>query len=156
MTERAVVVAVCGAGTPDPALEGLAEEVGSALARAGAVLVCGGLGGVMAAAARGAAAAGGLTIGLLPGSDPAAANPYIRVALTTGLGEARNVLVARSAGAVIAIGGEWGTLSEVAFARKVGVPVVLLAPGARTAGLGLPTTATAEEAVAWALERAGR
>lgn len=154
MVERAVTIAVCGAGTSEPALEALAEEVGKAIARAGAVLVCGGLGGVMAAAARGAAAAGGLTIGLLPGTDATAANPHIRIALPTGLGEARNALVARVAGAVIAIGGEWGTLSEVAFARKVGIPVVLLAPGPLTAGLRLETAATPAEAVARALEAA--
>ncbi len=154
--ERAVTIAVCGAGTASAALEALAEVVGRALAREGAVLVCGGLGGVMAAAARGAAAAGGLTIGLLPGTEAAAANPYIRVALPTGLGEARNTLVARAAGAVIAIGGEWGTLSEVAFACKVGVPVVLLQAGPLTAGLGLETAETPEAAVARALEHARR
>ena len=118
------------------------------------MLVCGGLGGVMAAAARGAAAAGGITIGLLPGTDAAGANPHITIPLPTGLGEARNALVARTAGAVIAIGGEWGTLSEVAFARKVGIPVVLLEPSPLTAAVapfGLETATSAETAVARAL-----
>ncbi len=156
MTDRAPRVAVCGAGVADPLLEAVAEEVGRGIARGGGVLICGGLGGVMAAAARGAAAAGGLTIGLLPGADPAAADPAIAVPLATGLGEARNVLVARTAGAVVAIGGEWGTLSEVAFAMKVGIPVVLLRPAALTAALPIPTAATPAEAVSWALERARR
>lgn len=157
MPERAPRVAVCGAGTADAALERVAEEVGRRIAEAGGVLVCGGLGGVMAAAARGAAAAGGITIGLLPGTDAAGANPHITIPLPTGLGEARNALVARTAGAVIAIGGEWGTLSEVAFARKVGIPVVLLEPSPLTAAVapfGLETATSAETAVARALELA--
>ena len=155
MLDRPLRVAVCGAGISDARLDAVAEEVGRRLAQAGAVLICGGLGGVMAAAARGAAAEGGLTIGFLPGGDAVAANPHIRVPLPTGMGEARNVLVARTAGAVIAIGGEWGTLSEVAFAVKVGVPVVLLHPANLTAQLGLETAATPEAAVRRALELAG-
>jgi uncharacterized protein (TIGR00725 family) len=147
-----VRVAVVGAGICGEELMGLAEEVGRAVAEAGAVLLCGGLGGVMEGAARGAARAGGITIGLLPGSDARSANPYIRIPLPTGLGEGRNVLVARTADVVIAIGGEWGTLSEVAFARKVGVPVVLLRPGL-TAGLELPVADDAGGAVALALEQ---
>lgn len=156
MSERPPRVAVCGSGAHDPALEAVAEEVGRRLGEAGAVLVCGGLGGVMGAAARGAAAASGISIGLLPGADAAAAAPDILIPLPTGMGEARNVLVARTAGAVIAIGGEWGTLSEVAFARKIGVPVVLLHPAPLTGSLSLPTAATAEEAVEWALDQARR
>ena len=155
MLDRPLRVSVCGAGISDARLDAVAEEVGRRLAQAGAVLICGGLGGVMAAAARGAAAEGGLTIGFLPGGDAAAANPHIRVPLPTGMGEARNVLVARTVGAVIAIGGEWGTLSEVAFAVKVGVPVVLLHPANLTAQLGLETAATPEAAVRRALELAG-
>lgn len=128
----------------------VAERVGRRLAEAGAIVVCGGLGGVMEGAARGAHRAGGLTIGVLPGSDDRNANPYIRVPLPTGMGEGRNLLVARTAQAVIAIGGEWGTLSEVAMARKCGVPVILLRPGL-TAGLDLPIAEDADDAVRRAL-----
>jgi len=148
--QRAPRVSVCGAGIPDAALETLAEEVGELLALRGAVLICGGLGGVMEAAARGATRAGGTTIGLLPGADDSAANPHITIPIPTGLGEARNVLVARSANVLIAIGGEWGTLSEVAFAMKTGVPVVLLAPSL-TNNLGLPVASSPIEAVEMAL-----
>jgi hypothetical protein len=98
--------------------------VGRALAEAGAVLVCGGLGGVMEAACRGAQEAGGTTVGILPGHDRADANPYVDVAVATGLGEARNALVVRAADALIAVGGEYGTLSEIALALKAGKPVV--------------------------------
>ena len=101
-----------------------AEEVGHALAEAGAILVCGGLGGVMEAACRGARAAGGLTVGLLPGDDRRVANPWVSVALPTGLGEGRNVLLVRAAEAVVAIGGGWGTLSEIALALRAGKTVV--------------------------------
>ena len=94
------------------------------MAEAGAGLVCGGLGGVMEAACRGARSRGGLTLGLLPGTDRDAANGWVVVALPTGLGEARNALVVRAADAVVAIGGGWGTLSEIALALKTGVPVV--------------------------------
>ena len=149
--DRPIRVAVAGAGSADPELDAAAEDVGGRLAAAGAVLICGGLGGVMEAAARGCAAGGGLTIGILPGSDPAAANAHIRIPLPTGLGEARNTLVARTADVVIAIGGGWGTLSEVAFARKVGIPVILLRPGL-TRGLDLPVAESAEDAVRLALE----
>lgn len=102
----------------------LAAEVGRRLAEAGAAVVCGGLGGVMEAACRGARSVDGVTIGLLPGTDRAAANPYVTVAIPTGLGELRNGLVVRAADALIAIGGGYGTLSEVALALKTGVPVV--------------------------------
>ena len=101
-----------------------AEEAGAAVAEAGAGLVCGGLGGVMEAACRGARSRGGLTLGLLPGLDRDAANGWVVVAVPTGLGEARNALVVRAADAVVAIGGGWGTLSEIALALKTGVPVV--------------------------------
>ena len=112
---------------PDPAPEpvsGQAEEVGRLLARAGAVLVCGGLGGVMEAATRGATAEGGTSIGLLPGTSRGAANPHLTLSIPTGMGEMRNVLVVRASDAVIALAGEFGTLSEIAFALKTGVPVV--------------------------------
>ena len=89
-----------------------------------AVLVCGGLGGVMEAACRGASEAGGVSIGILPGSDRGAANRFVEVAIPTGLGEARNAFVVRSADAVVAVGGGYGTLSEIAFALKAGKPVI--------------------------------
>jgi len=117
-------IAVVGAGACNPAEESVAEEVGALLARAGAVVVCGGLSGVMEAACRGARREGGVTVGILPGSDRAAANPHLSVALATGLGELRNGLVVRSADALIAVGGEFGTLSEIAFALKLGKRVV--------------------------------
>jgi uncharacterized protein (TIGR00725 family) len=98
--------------------------VGRALAEAGAVVVCGGLGGVMEAACRGAKEAGGTTVGILPGHDRAEANPYVDVAIATGFGEARNALVVRAADALIAVGGEYGTLSEIALALKARKPVV--------------------------------
>jgi uncharacterized protein (TIGR00725 family) len=117
-------VAVVGPGDASPAEIEAAEQIGRAIAQAGATLVCGGLGGVMAGACRGACAAGGMTVGILPGSDRAAANRWVRVAIPTGLGELRNGLVVRAADVVVAVGGAYGTLSEVAFALKTGVPVI--------------------------------
>jgi uncharacterized protein (TIGR00725 family) len=124
MSSRVAYVAVCG---PDPAPEDVAaqcESVGRELARAGAVLVCGGLGGAMEAAARGAAAEGGTVLGILPGTDRGAANRFVTVAVATGMGEMRNALIVRAADAVIAVGGEFGTLSEIALALKAEKPVV--------------------------------
>jgi uncharacterized protein (TIGR00725 family) len=121
---RELRIGVLGPGTAAAETLALAEEVGTEIARHGAILVCGGLGGVMAAAARGAKRAGGLTVGILPGTDPQEANEYIDLPIVTGMGEARNVLVVRSSNAVIAIAGSYGTLSEIAFALKLGVPVV--------------------------------
>lgn len=118
-------IAVIGSGGPEADTDA-ARAVGRAVASQGAVLVCGGLGGVMEAAAAGAREEGGLTVGLLPGIDRDAGNPYLSVALPTGLGELRNGLVVRAADAVIAIDGGAGTLSEIAFALKTGVPVVSL------------------------------
>src|SRR3954471_19596002 len=105
-------IAVCGPGEASPLELEQAEEAGAAIAAAGAILVCGGLGGVMEAACRGARSRGGLTVGLLPGVDRADANGWVVLALPTGLGEGRNALVVRAAEAVVAIGGGWGTLSE--------------------------------------------
>ena len=119
-----MLIAIVGDGHCSAEVAALAEAVGRELARCGAVLVCGGLGGVMEAACRGAKAAGGLTVGILPGSSRKDANPHIDVSIVTGMGEARNVLVVRSAQAVIAIHGEYGTLSEIAHALKMGIPVV--------------------------------
>lgn len=117
-------VAVVGGGHADDAECDKAARVGRALAEAGAVVVCGGLGGVMEAACRGARDGGGTSIGILPGSDRDGANAYADVALATGMGEGRNVLVVRNADAVVAVGGEFGTLSEVALALQAGIAVV--------------------------------
>ena len=117
-------VAVCGSAEATTQEEAWAEEVGRLIAEADAVLVCGGLGGVMDAAALGCEAGGGASIGILPGERRDAASPHLTVSIPTGLGEARNALVVRAADAVIAIGGEFGTLSEIALALKVGKPVV--------------------------------
>jgi len=117
-------VAVVGPGSAEREQSLLAEEVGRLLATRGAVVVCGGLGGVMEATCRGAKSAGGTTIGILPGTDRGDANAWVDFAIPTGLGEARNALVVRAADVVIAIGGEFGTLSEIALALKTGKPVV--------------------------------
>jgi hypothetical protein len=117
-------VAVAGSGTTIPELLEVAVEVGAELARGGAVVVCGGLGGTMEGACRGAREAGGTTIGILPGTDRRAANPYVDIAVPTGLGEARNGLIVHCADALIAISGGFGTLSEIALALKAGKPVV--------------------------------
>lgn len=141
-------VAVVGPGEASADEEEAAEAVGRGLAQAGAVVVTGGLGGVMAAACRGAAGAGGLTVGLLPGDDRDAANAWVTVALPTGIGELRNGLVVRTADAVIAVGGAYGTLSEIALALKAGTPVVGLGTWAIE---GVRGAAGAAEAVALAL-----
>ena len=147
----ALQIAVIGSGAEH---EARAEEVGRLIAEAGAVLVCGGRGEVMAAAARGAKAAGGTTIGILPGESRAEANPWIDHAVVTGIGHARNLAVAASGDGVIAVGGMWGTLAEIAYARLLGRPVVVLEPGWELAGEGIERAATPEEAVVLALRRA--
>jgi uncharacterized protein (TIGR00725 family) len=124
VTTAAPYIAVVGPGKATAAQTDDAEAVGRSLAEAGAVVVCGGLGGVMEAACRGAKEACGTTVGLLPGSDRSAANAWVDVAVPTGLGEARNALVVRTADAVVAVGGEFGTLSEIALALKAGKTVV--------------------------------
>jgi len=124
---RRRVVAVIGVSTCDAALAERARAVGRLVAERGCVLVTGGLGGVMAAASRGAAEAGGLVLGILPGDDPAAANAHVALAIATGLGEARNAILATTAEALIAIGRGYGTLSEIAFSLRRGKRVVSLA-----------------------------
>jgi uncharacterized protein (TIGR00725 family) len=119
-------IAVIGKGTPDEQLAPLAEEVGRRLAQAGAIVVCGGMGGVMEAASRGAREAAGDVIGIVPGEEPSDANPYVTHAVATGIGHARNLAVVASGDAVIAIGGEWGTLAEIGFARRLGKRVAAL------------------------------
>jgi uncharacterized protein (TIGR00725 family) len=143
-------VAVVGAGEASADEIAAAEEVGRLLAERGAVLVCGGLGGVMEAACRGAKEGGGSTVGVLPGRDRAAANRYVDVAIATGLGEARNALVVRAADVLIAVGGGYGTLSEIALALKGGTPVVGIGSW-ELAGRPLKEARDAREAVELAL-----
>jgi uncharacterized protein (TIGR00725 family) len=119
-----IYVAVVGPGNAQAAHESAAEEVGRLIAERRAILVCGGLGGVMEAACRGARAAEGVTVGLLAGTEREDANAYVSVALPTGLGQARNAVVVRSADSVVAIGGGYGTLSEIALALRRGKPVI--------------------------------
>ena len=146
-------VAVVGAGgTVAADVLALAEAVGAQLAGRGAVVVTGGLGGVMEAACRGARGVGGTTLGILPGADRADANAYVDVAVATGMGELRNGLVVRCADAVIAVGGEYGTLSEIALALKAGKPVA----GVETWEIdGVRAAGDAREAVAFVLGGAG-
>lgn len=123
MSDR-IVIAVVGAGFAEADTLNTAEAVGRAIAERGAMLVCGGLGGVMEAAAKGAKSAGGTTIGILPQPYRHDANPYIDVPIATGFGEGRNVFIIRTADVVIAVGGEYGTLSEIALALKSGKAVI--------------------------------
>lgn len=138
----------------------LAERVGRAVAGAGATLLTGGRGGVMAAASRGAAGAGGLVVGILPGFDRAEGNPWVGVPVVTGMDQARNVILVRSCDAVIAVGGRYGTLSEIALALKLGVPVVGLGTWRLVQPEGRPVpllaARTPEEAVGRALAAARR
>jgi uncharacterized protein (TIGR00725 family) len=119
-------VAVCGPGECGPQEAEAARTVGRLLAESGAVVLCGGYGGVMAAAAAGAREAGGIVVGVLSGRDRAGASPDLTVVLPTGMGEARNALIVRAADAVIVVGGSWGTLSELALAQRGGTPVITL------------------------------
>ena len=149
-----LTIAVIGPGqTATAAQEATAEAVGRLLGEAGHVVVTGGHGGVMAAAAKGASAAGGITIGLLPGRDRRDANAYLTASIPTGLGELRNGLVVRSGDAVICVGGSWGTLSEVALAVRTGVPIVMVDGWDLPEG-GPIVAGTPEEAVAVAEQRA--
>jgi uncharacterized protein (TIGR00725 family) len=151
-------VAVVGSGHAPREEAEVAEALGRGLASAGAVVVCGGLGGVMEAACRGAKSAGGTTVGILPGDDRAAANEFVDVAIPTGLGEARNALVVRAADVLVAVGGSWGTLSEIALALRVGKRVVgvgtweLARPGGEPVP-GIEPAADAAHAVELALGR---
>ena len=119
-----MIISVIGAGSCTKEISSIAEEVGKGIAEGGATLVTGGLGGVMEAASKGAKKAGGLTVGILPGSDRTEANPYVDIPVVTGLSHARNIIVVRSGEAVIAVSGEYGTLSEIAVALKLGKPVI--------------------------------
>ena len=163
MESRAIVILVSGAGRPRPEDAAIAEEVGRLLALAGATVLTGGRGGVMEAASRGARGAGGETLAVLPGSDAdeSPPNPHVMRAVFTGMEDARNAVLVRTADAVIAIGGGWGTLSEIALARKVGRPVILLGswelvPPDRGIGPMPPRARDAAEAVAMAVRAARR
>jgi uncharacterized protein (TIGR00725 family) len=145
----AVHVAVVGASAASEHQTEVARVVGGELARAGVIVITGGGAGVMAAASQGAGEAGGRVVGILPGEDRAAANPWVEIALSTGLGELRNGLIVRSADVVIAIGGAYGTLSEIALALAVGRPVIGLETWAIE---GIETAASPEAAVVRALE----
>jgi uncharacterized protein (TIGR00725 family) len=145
-----MIVSVIGAGSCNEEIYSMAEEVGRLLAEEGVTLVTGGLGGVMEAASKGAFEAGGTTVGILPGPNRDEVNNYVSVPVTTGLSHARNIIVVRSADAVIAISGEYGTLSEIAIALKLGKPVI----GINTwDGIeGIKIVGSPEEAVNKALE----
>ena len=144
-------VAVVGPSDATSRQERAAEAIGRGLADGGAIVLCGGLGGVMAAACHGAAAAAGMSVGLLPGVDRTTANEWVQIALPTGLGELRNGLVIRAADAVIAVGGAYGTLSEIALALRTDVPVI----GLDTWEIeGIERVNTPAQAVQRALQRA--
>ena len=146
-------IAVIGASRPTDAQAAMAEQVGASLAAAGATVITGGGGGVMAAASRGAAEGGGRVVGILPGEDAAAANAWVQIAIATGLGDLRNGVIVRSAAVMIAVGGAYGTLSEIALALTAGKPVI----GLDTWEIpGVEAAATPQAAVARALELAGR
>ena len=147
----ALHVAVIGASDPTPEQALAAETIGAELARAGAIVITGGGPGVMAAASKGAAEAGGMVVGILPGNDRHLANPWVEVALATGLGELRNGLIVRAADTVLAVGGAYGTLSEIALALAAEKPVT----GYDTWTIpGVETAESPERAVARALARA--
>jgi hypothetical protein len=155
---RPLQISVIGGARGEGDMLADAEEVGRRIAMAGAVLVCGGRTGVMEAASRGASDAGGTVIGVLPTTDHADANPYVTHVIATGIGQARNLAVVGSGDAVIAIGGEWGTLSEIGFARRLGRPVVALRSwqlrNQAGSDLGIVEADNAEEAVEAAVSAA--
>ena len=142
-------VAVCGASQATHTQLDAAREVGRLLAESGAIVINGGLGGVSGAASEGAARAGGVVVGILPDTDRAGANPHLTISLPTGMGQARNVVIVTAAQCVIAIGEGWGTLSEIAIARRLGRPVTALDSWSVK---GLDAVKTPEEAVKRALE----
>lgn len=156
VTNRKVFIAVIGGSECSAQEASLAEAVGREVARRGGAVICGGMGGVMAAACKGASDAGGTTIGILPGESRQSANPYVQIPIVTSIGYARNVIVVKSADAVIAVGGSYGTLSEISYARQAGLPVIGLNTWAISRN-GHPddsiiTAASPEEAVNKAFE----
>jgi uncharacterized protein (TIGR00725 family) len=157
LSSRRRLVAVCGESDPQTSLADVAFELGRGIAQRDAVLICGGLTGVMEHAARGARAAGGLTIGLLPGDDPDEANEYVQVAIATGLGHARNAILARTADGVVAVGGGLGTLSEIALALRNGRPTIGIQTWRfdrdRRTEPELPIAANPKDALDWLFSR---
>jgi uncharacterized protein (TIGR00725 family) len=145
MTHPPPIIAVIGSGQCESAIYQLALETGEEIAKRGAILICGGLGGVMEAAAKGASMAGGITIGILPGPSCNSANPYIRIPVATDMGQARNVIIAHTADGLVAVSGGAGTLSEIGHGLKIGKPIVGLKtiPNLR----GVHYADTAQEAV---------
>jgi hypothetical protein len=149
-------IAVIGAGVGSEEIERLAEEIGRAIAASGNILICGGLGGVMEAAARGAKEKGGITVGILPGMDKAEANEYIDIKIATAMSHARNAIIARTADALIAVGGGHGTLSEIALGLKSGKRVVVIESTASPESMkikGVQIAKTPKEAVEMAIDR---
>jgi uncharacterized protein (TIGR00725 family) len=146
-------VAVIGSGEANLEVAALAFEVGRELARQGAIVICGGLGGVMEAVAKGVQEAGGVSIGLLPDPDRRRANPYLTYAIPTNLGHARNMVIAHTADAVIALDGSYGTISEAAIALKLGKPVVAL--GVSWELMGLRRARTVSDAVEMSMGERG-
>ncbi|HEY8675970.1 MAG TPA: hypothetical protein VIO13_08400 [Candidatus Dormibacteraeota bacterium] len=154
--QRPPLIGVCGTSRDDPATDAVAERVGRLIAVRGGIVVCGGLGGVMAAAARGAARGGGFSIGLLPGGSAEDAAADVSLAIPTGMGEMRNALIVRACPVIIAIGGAYGTISEIGLALRNRRPVIGLdtweirPPGARNADPGIQRAKSPEEAVTMA------
>jgi uncharacterized protein (TIGR00725 family) len=144
-----VYIAVIGGTEVSAEIAALAREVGREVAARGAVLLCGGLGGVMAAAAQGAQAAGGVSLGILPDGDRSRANPFLTYTIATNLGHARNVLIAHSADALIAVDGSYGTVSEAAIALKLGKPVIALNAAWDLPGLQRAATPAEAVTLAW-------
>jgi uncharacterized protein (TIGR00725 family) len=146
MNQSPPIIAVIGAGQCESSIYQLALQVGEEIAHRGAILVCGGLGGVMEAAAKGASTAGGITIGILPGPSRNSANPYIMIPVATDMGQARNVIIAHTADGLVAVSGGAGTLSEIGHGLKIGKPIVGLKtiPNIR----GVNYVDTAQEAIA--------
>ena len=149
---RKPVIAVVGANKCSKKLRDMAAEVGKYVAEKGGLIVCGGMGGIMEGAARGAREAGGTTIGIIPTDDAADANEFIDIVIPTGLGEARNILVVRTADAVVAFPGKYGTLTEMAFALQAGKP--LISVNAWKLGDGITQAETPQEAARLAMEMA--
>ncbi len=144
-----VYIGVIGGSDISPEIAALAREVGREVAARGAVLLCGGLGGVMAAAAQGAKEAGGVSLGILPEGDRRRANPFLTYSIATNLGHARNLLIAHSADALIAVAGSYGTISEAAIALKLGKPVIALNVSWDLPGLQRAPTPAEAVALAW-------
>lgn len=156
-----MIIAVVGGNVCPPGIAELAQEVGRQIATAGHTLICGGMGGVMEEACKGAKSAKGITIGVLPGGDFRDANPYVDIPIVTGMGYARNIIIARTAAAIIAVDGEYGTLSEIAHGLGFGVPVIglktwILQRGDGTVDPGILVAGTPKEAVEMAVVEAGK